>query len=98
MIEWNTQAQTKPEDRTKLTNAVISRNAALAAYENAAAWLALMAWHQEQAMIAARMARGVMAWALAHPGESPELSVRELRRWVAMRAWQTLDGETRQGR
>jgi hypothetical protein len=83
VIDWDTQA-TRPEGRTKLTNAMISRDVMLACYEHAAAWRALARWHQEQAAEATRLALAVLAWGLAHPEVSPEMTVRELRRMVAV--------------
>ena len=83
MIPWDTQV-TRPEDRPRLTNAMISRDVMLACYEHAASWMALARWHEEQAAEATRMALAVIAWALAHPGMAPEMTVRELRRMVAL--------------
>lgn len=61
----------------------------LACYEHAAAWMALARWHQEQAEEATRLALAVIAWALAHPDQAPEMSPRELRRWIAQRGEET---------
>ena len=57
----------------------------LATYENVAAWMAMAQRYREMAQEAETKAFALLAWALAHPDQAPEMNARELRRWIAQR-------------
>jgi len=45
--------------------------------------------YREMAQEAETRAFALLAWALAHPDQAPEMNARELRRWIAQRGEET---------